>query len=123
MVFDIVSTTRPMWESKQVKVLGTGGDTRSRIMPTVPTIAEAGLPGYQALTWFAMVGPPGLPATISDKISADVAEALKIDEVKQRIEELGMDTAGLNPTQSGKFFAQEAEHWGKIVKAAGISFD
>jgi tripartite-type tricarboxylate transporter receptor subunit TctC len=112
-----------MLESKQVKVLGTGGDTRSRIMPTIPTIAEAGLPGYQALTWFAMVGPPGMPSAIADKISRDTAEVLKIDEVAQRIHELGMDVAGLNPAESGKFFAQEAEHWGKIVKAAGISFD
>jgi tripartite-type tricarboxylate transporter receptor subunit TctC len=112
-----------MLESKQVKVLGTGGDTRSRVMPSVPTIAEAGLPGYQALTWFAMVGPPDLPRAIADKISADTAEVLKIDEVGQRIRELGMDVGGLNPAESGKFFAREAEHWGKIVRAAGISFD
>ena len=121
LVFDIVSTTRPMWESKLVKVLGTGDTTRSRIMPTIPTIAEAGLPGYEALTWFAMVGPPDLPNGIVDKISHDTLEALKVPTVAQRIRELGMDVVGLSPADSAKFFAQEAEHWGKIVKAAGIS--
>jgi tripartite-type tricarboxylate transporter receptor subunit TctC len=123
LVFDIVSTTRPMWESKLVKVLGTGGTARSRIMPTIPTIAEAGLPGYEALTWFAMVGPPGLPSGIVDKISHDTLEALKVPTVAQRIGDLGMDVVGLSPADSAKYFAQEAEHWGKIVKAAGISFD
>jgi tripartite-type tricarboxylate transporter receptor subunit TctC len=123
MVFDIVSTASKVWDSHQVKILGTGGDKRSRIMPTIPTIAEAGLPGYQALTWFAMVGPPDMPIAIADKISSDTREVLNIDEVGQRIRDLGMDVAGLDPAASGKFFAEEAEHWGKIVKAAGISFD
>jgi tripartite-type tricarboxylate transporter receptor subunit TctC len=123
MVFDIVSTALPMWKSQKVKVLGTGDKTRSRIMPTIPTIEEAGVPGYQALTWFAMVGPPDMPNAIVDKISGDTIEALKVPEVSQRIRDLGMDVTGLNPADSGKFFAQEAEHWGKIVKAAGISFD
>ena len=123
LVFDIVSTALPMWQSKLVKVLGTGGATRSRIMPTIPTIDEAGLPGYQAVTWFAMVAPPDTPGAIVDKISGDTIEALNVDQVAQRIRELGMDVAGLSPADSGKFFAQEAEHWGKIVKAAGITFD
>ena len=123
MVFDIVSTTLPLWEADKIKVLGTGGKTRSRIMPTIPTIEEAGFPGYQALTWFAMVGPPGLPNTIVDKIYRDVIEALKAPEVASRIATLGMDITGLSPSESTKFFAEESTLWGKIVKDAAISLD
>ena len=123
MVFDIVSTALPMWESGQIKVLGTGGPTRSRIMPTVPTIDEAGISGFQALTWFAMVAPPGTPDAITGKIYQDTLEALRVPEVASRIAAMGMDVAGMNPEESGRFFAQEAALWGKIVREAKISLD
>lgn len=123
MVFDIVSTARPLLESGKVKVLGTGGKTRSRIMPDIPTIDEAGFPGYQALTWFAMVAPPNTPDSITEKIYRDVAEVLKIPEVVTRIESLGMDITAMNRADSARFFAQETELWGAIVRAAGITLD
>ncbi len=123
MVFDIVSTALPMWESGQIKVLGTGGPTRSRIMPTVPTIDEAGISGFQALTWFAMVAPPGTPDAITGKIYQDTLEALRVPEVASRIAAMGIDVAGMNPEESGRFFAQEAALWGKIVREAKISLD
>jgi tripartite-type tricarboxylate transporter receptor subunit TctC len=123
MVFDIVSTALPMWESDKVKVLGTGGQTRSRIMPTIPTIDEAGFPGFQALTWFAIVAPPGTPEAITGKIYRDTLEALRVPEVSARIAAMGMDVVGMNPEDSGKFFAQEAALWGKIVRDAKISLD
>ena len=123
MVFDIVSTALPMWESGQIKVLGTGGPRRSRIMPTVPTIDEAGISGFQALTWFALVAPPGTPEAITGKIYRDTLEALRIPEVSSRIAAMGMDVVGMNPEESGRFFAQEAALWGKIVREAKISLD
>ena len=123
MVFDIVSTTLPMWESGQLKVLGTGGRTRSRIMPSIPTIDEAGFPGFQALTWFAMVAPPGTPAAITGKIDRDTLDALRVPEVATRIAAMGMDVVGMSPEESGQFFAQEAALWGRIVREARISLD
>ena len=123
MVFDIVSTTLPMWESGQLKVLGTGGRTRSRIMPSIPTIDEAGFPGFQALTWFAMVAPPGTPEAITGKIYRDTLDALRVPEVATRIAAMGMDVVGMSPEESGQFFAQEAALWGRIVREARISLD
>ena len=123
IVFDIVSTSLAMWEAGRVKVLGTGGKARSRIMPTIPTIDESGLPGYQAVTWFAMVAPPGTPAVITDKIFKDTSDALKTPEVAERIKALGMDITALTPAESARYFVQEAELWGKIVKDAGITLD
>ncbi|MDF2118496.1 tripartite tricarboxylate transporter substrate binding protein [Roseiarcaceae bacterium H3SJ34-1] len=123
MVFDIVSTARPMWEANMVKVFATGGKTRSRIMPTIPTMEEAGFPGYLAVTWFAMTAPPGTPAPVIDRIYAGVIEALNIPEVAERIRGLGMDSVGMNPADSGRYFAREADMWSKIVKAAAISLD
>ncbi len=123
MVFDIVSTALPMWESGKVKVLGTGGTARSRIMPTIPTIEEAGFPGFQAITWFAMVAPPGTPDAITGRIYRDTLDALRVPEVASRIAAMGMDVAGMSPEESGRFFAQESALWGKIVKDAKISLD
>lgn len=123
MVFDVVTTAQPMWEAGNLKALGTGGDKRSRIMPTVPTIDEAGYPGFRALTWFAMVAPPGTPSTITDKIYRDTVEAVKAPDVAARIAAMGVDVAGLSPDESGKFFAQESALWGKIIKEAGITLD
>jgi tripartite-type tricarboxylate transporter receptor subunit TctC len=92
-------------------------------MPTIPTIEEAGFPGFQALTWFAMVAPPGTPEAITGKIYRDTLEALKVPEVATRIAAMGMDLPALNPQDSAQFFAQEAALWGKIVKDAGITLD
>jgi tripartite-type tricarboxylate transporter receptor subunit TctC len=92
-------------------------------MPTIPTIDEAGFPGFQALTWFALVAPPGTPDAITTKIYQDTLDAIKGPDVAARIAAMGMDVVGLNPKDSGKFFAQEATLWGKIIKDAQISLD
>jgi tripartite-type tricarboxylate transporter receptor subunit TctC len=123
MVFDIVSTALPWWQSGKVQVLGTCGMTRSRIMPSVPTFDESGLPGYQAVTWFAMVAPPKTPAQIVDKIYRGIVDALKVPEVSGRIRSLGMDMAGLSPADSAIFFARDEKLWGKIIRDAGIRVD
>lgn len=123
MVFDIVSTALPVWESANVKVLGTGGKTRSRIMPSIPTIDEAGFAGFQAITWFAMVAPPGTPDDITRKIYHDTLDALKAPEVASRVAAMGMDVTGMSPEESGRFFAQESALWGKIIRDAKISLD
>jgi tripartite-type tricarboxylate transporter receptor subunit TctC len=123
IVFDIVSTALPWWQSGKVKVLGSCGKTRSRIMPSVPTFAESGLAGYQAVTWFAMVGPPALPDAIVEAVYRGIVGALKVPQVAARIEALGMDIAGLSPTESAKFFASDEKLWSKIIKDAGITLD
>jgi tripartite-type tricarboxylate transporter receptor subunit TctC len=120
LVFDIVSTTRPILAAGKVKVLGVGAKTRSPLMPDVPTIEEAGVPGYEALTWFGMVAPPGTPKAITHKISADVADVLKMPGIVKQIRDMGIDITPMTPEQSAKFFADEAVHWGNLVKKAGI---
>jgi tripartite-type tricarboxylate transporter receptor subunit TctC len=123
MVWDIVSTTLPWWQSGKVKVLGTCGKTRSRIMSSVPTFAESGLPGYQAVTWFAMVAPPATPDAVVDKVYRGIAKALQVPAVADRIRDLGMDIAGLSPADSAQFFARDEKLWGKIIRDAGIKLD
>jgi tripartite-type tricarboxylate transporter receptor subunit TctC len=123
MVFDIVATALPWWQSGKVQVLGTCGKTRSRIMPSIPTFDESGLPGYQAVTWFAMVAPPNTPPAIVDIVYRGIAAALQKPDVAERIRNLGMDLAGLTPADSAIFFARDEKLWGKIIKDAGIALD
>jgi tripartite-type tricarboxylate transporter receptor subunit TctC len=120
MVFDALATTLPLWQAGKVKVLGIGTKTRSPVMPDVPTI-EADVPGFEAVTWTAMVAPPSTPAPIVEKISAGVKAVLQEPSVIERLQTLKLDIAGTSPTEASAFLAKEAGHWGKIARDAGIS--
>lgn len=115
-VFDIVTTAKPLVEADKLKSYGLAAKSRSQIMPAEPTIEENGLAGFQALTWFGMTGPPALPAALAGKIYRDVAAILKTPDINSRITAMGIEIAGLNPEEAGKFFAEERVLWGDIVK-------
>ena len=115
-VFDIVTTSKQLIEAGKVKSFGVAAKQRAQIMPNEPTMEENGLPGYQALTWFGMTGPPGLPAALAEKIWRDTDEALKIPAVRERVQAMGIEIASLPPDAAGKFFAEERKLWGDIVK-------
>jgi tripartite-type tricarboxylate transporter receptor subunit TctC len=103
-----------------LRVLGVTTATRSPVLPDVPTIAEAGLPGYDTAVWWAMLGPGGLPADLTAKISKDCAGALHAPAVKQRLDKLGATVAGTSPAVIEKLIRTDYEKWGPIIKAAGI---
>ena len=115
-VFDIVTTSKQLVEAGKMKSFGVAAKTRSQIMPNEPTMEENGLPGYQALTWFGMVGPPALPSAIAEKIWRDTDEALKIPAVNARVAAMGIEINSLPPAAAGKFFDDERKLWGDIVR-------
>jgi tripartite-type tricarboxylate transporter receptor subunit TctC len=120
-LFDVIATSLPVWKDGKVKVLGVGSETRSPSMPDIPTIAEQGLPGFTAITWFAIVGPPNMPKALVDKINRDVTDILRKPEVVARYGKLLMEPMIASPAETQKFFNDEAERWGKLMKSAGIS--
>jgi tripartite-type tricarboxylate transporter receptor subunit TctC len=103
-----------------LRPLGVTSATRSPVLPDVPTIAEAGVPGYDTQVWWGMLGPSGLPADLTAKISKDCAEALHAPAVKQRLDKLGATVAGTSPAAFEKLIRADYEKWGPIIKAAGI---
>jgi tripartite-type tricarboxylate transporter receptor subunit TctC len=85
----------------------------------VPTLAEAGMPGYEAINWFAILGPNGIPSAIAQKIHADIAEVLKSPELRERIGAAGMEPKSLPPAELAVYIKTEIVKWGKAVKASG----
>jgi tripartite-type tricarboxylate transporter receptor subunit TctC len=110
----------PHIRSGKLKPLGVSDLRRTHLLPEVPTIDEAGVPGYQAANWWGIGVPAGTPQPIIDKLSAAILAVLASDDVKKQFDTDGASIVALNPAQFTKFFADEYEKWGKVVKEAKI---
>jgi tripartite-type tricarboxylate transporter receptor subunit TctC len=124
LIFDTAGTSLPLHHTKQVSIIATGSPERWSGLPDVPTIAEAGLTGFRAVTWYAMVAPPATPAAIADKISKDVAEVVHDPATADNIRnKLQMDPIGSTSAEAAKLFAEEIKLWAKVIHDADVSLD
>jgi tripartite-type tricarboxylate transporter receptor subunit TctC len=114
-------TARPLIESGQLIALGVTGTTRAEGMADIPTIAEAGVPGYDAMQWYGLLAPAGTPEPIVKRLQAEVAAALKTDEVRKRLATDGAEPVGNMPAEFGALIKNELVKWGDVAKAAGIT--
>ncbi|MBL8386176.1 MAG: tripartite tricarboxylate transporter substrate binding protein [Burkholderiales bacterium] len=96
---------------------------RSAGVPEVPTIAESGVPGFDASSWFGLTGPAGLPREIAAKIAADIARALRAPEMRDRFIAQGADPVGSSPEEFGNHMRAETAKWARLVKASGARAD
>jgi tripartite-type tricarboxylate transporter receptor subunit TctC len=110
----------PHIKSGAFRVLGPGGVKRSHNMPDVPTIAEAGVPGYSALGWWGFVAPAGTPAPVVDRLNQELKTVLAMDDVKDWFLRDGAEVDYLGPAEFGKFLEEEVAKWAHVVKTAGI---
>jgi len=120
MMFDMLATSLPMHRAQKERIVAVGGAERVKDLPDVPTLAEAGVPGYRAVTFFGIVAPPRTPAALADKINRDIVESLNRPDAREKISALGMDVAPGSREEAAKFFAGERELWGKVIKRANI---
>ena len=104
----------------KLRALAVTSDKRMASAPDVPTIAEAGVPGYDASSWFAFFLPAKTPPAIVKKVSADTAAALKDPAVAVRLEQLGMVIVGSTPEEMGAYLKADIAKWGPVIRAAGI---
>jgi tripartite-type tricarboxylate transporter receptor subunit TctC len=124
LIFDTGTTSLPLHTSKQVSIIATGSAERWPSLPEVPAIAEAGLPGFRAVTWYAIVAPPNTPAAVADKISKDVAEVVNSPATSESIRsKLKMDPIGSSNSEAAKLFADDAKLWAKVIQEAKVSLD
>jgi tripartite-type tricarboxylate transporter receptor subunit TctC len=119
LMFDTPVTAVGLHREGRLKIVGVGTSERLRELPVVPTIAET-LPGYRAVTWYAMVAPPQTPAALADRINRDVNEILGRPDFVEKARAIQMEPATKSRTEAAKFFAEETELWGKVIKAANI---
>jgi tripartite-type tricarboxylate transporter receptor subunit TctC len=123
MMFDSVPTMAPMIEAGRVKALGTSGHVRSSALPNVPTLMEAGLPGYEATIWLGVMAPAGTPEPIVDKLNTEINKILSLPHIREVWRAQGATTVIMTPGDFGGFVQSEIERWAKIIKANGIQGD
>ena len=104
-------------KSGRVKVVGIAAAKRSPLLPDVPTLAESGIKDAEAIVWFGMSGPPKLPRAIVEKLNSQVNKTLALPDVKQRLDQLGLEVAGGKPEEFDKFVKQEAGKVTRLIKA------
>ena len=120
LMFDTVSAIMPHVRSGAVRALAVTTAKRSSIVPDVPTMAEAGLPGYETSTWGGILAPAGTPKEVVAKLNAEFNKDLKIADVQKKIADAGIEIAGGTPQQFADFIQSEMRKWAKVAKDAGV---
>jgi tripartite-type tricarboxylate transporter receptor subunit TctC len=119
IMFDNLGVSLALVKSGQLKLIAVATPKRLASLPDVPTIADT-LPGFESAAWFAVVAPAKTPQRIADKINADINEALRQPEIRQRLTELSAEPIGGTPQATASYFRDEIERWHKVIKAADI---
>ncbi|MDM0032705.1 tripartite tricarboxylate transporter substrate binding protein [Variovorax sp. J22P271] len=123
VMFDNMPSAIPHVKGGKLRALAVTTAKRSPALPDVPTIAEAGVPGYEATSWFGLLAPAGTPAPVLAKLNASILKALADPEVKKKLAEQGAEPHGEQPAQFAAFIESETLKWGKVVKESGASLD
>ena len=119
MMFDAVTTMTPNVTAGQVRALATTGIKRSELTPDVPTVAEAGVPGYEATIWLGVMAPAGTPKEIVDKLNAEIGKAIIRPDVKEAWAKQGAVPMAMTPAEFDKYLRADIEKWEQVVKVSG----
>jgi tripartite-type tricarboxylate transporter receptor subunit TctC len=120
MMIDALTTTAPTVQGGQVRALGTTGKARSSLMPDVPTIAEAGLPGYEATIWLGIMAPAGTPKPIVDKLNAEINKVLNRPDTKEAWAKQGAEPLVMTPAEFDGYLRADIDKWANVIHKAGI---
>jgi tripartite-type tricarboxylate transporter receptor subunit TctC len=119
-MFSNALTAKPQIESGAIRALGVSGRKRSEALPSVPPIAEAGVPSYEATQWYGLVAPAGTPADIIARLHAEATAALKTQEMKDKLAGDGAEPVGTTPQEFAAHIKGELEKWAAVARAAKI---
>jgi tripartite-type tricarboxylate transporter receptor subunit TctC len=122
-MFENLPTLPPHIASGRLRALGVTSKARSATLPSVPTVAEAGVPGYEATAWFTIAAPSKVPATIVQKLNAEMNRIMTEPQIETRMRDLGLTRIGGSTEDAAKHFAAETDKWSKVIKAAGLRAD
>ncbi len=123
MLFDNAPSSLPFVEQGKLRALAVTSTRRLPNLPDVPTLDEAGVRGYESLSWSGLVTPAGTPRPVIDKLNAAVGRVLRMEDVKQRFASLGVDAVGGTPEQFAAHVRAESEKWGKLIKTSNITLN
>jgi len=123
MMFDAVTVMSEHVKAGKVKAIATSGTARSAVMPNVPTLAEAGVPGYDAVIWLGLMAPKGTPPAIVAKLNAEVSRIVASPEVKADWAKQGAAAMVMTPDAFTKYLNDDVVKWERIVKISGARAD
>jgi len=121
--FSNMFTTMPHWKAGRLHLIATGGLKRMEAMPDLPTIAESGVPGFEALTWYGVMAPAKTPRAIVDKLHKEIAAIVRMPDVKQTFVSQGNEAVASTPDEFAKVVKSDADKWGALGKKLGVSLD
>jgi tripartite-type tricarboxylate transporter receptor subunit TctC len=123
MMFDAITTMAPVAQSGRVRALATTGRARSAVTPDLPTVSEAGVPGYEAVIWIGLMAPVATPAPIVEKLNAEVNRIVNQPEVKSAWSKQGAVAMSMSTDEFGKFLRDDIAKWANVVKISGAKVD
>jgi tripartite-type tricarboxylate transporter receptor subunit TctC len=120
VMFTTPPTAMPYIKAGRLRPLGVTTTKRAEALPDVPTISEAGVPGYESVQWFGMLVPAGTPRPILDRLHQEITRAVRAPDMKERLNSLGLDVVASTPEEFGAYMKSETEKWAKVIKTMGI---
>jgi tripartite-type tricarboxylate transporter receptor subunit TctC len=123
LMFDNLPSALPLIKAGRLKALAVTSKTRAAVLPDVPTVAESGLPGFEASSWFGLLAPAGTPQPVIATVNAEIAKWLATPEAKEKLLAQGANAAGGTPDDFARHIAAETAKWQKVVKESGAKID
>jgi len=123
LMMESLNSITPNAKAGRVRALGVTGAKRAVVLPEVPTIAEAGVPGYEAITWNGIVAPAGMPRAMIVRLNTEINRALAEPGLQQKLAAIGAEPAGGTPEEFAKFIRSEYAKWGDVVRRSGAKMD
>ena len=123
MIFDNMPSALPLVQEGKIKAIAVTSAQRSMAAPNIPTIAESGLPGFEATSWFALLGSPGIPREVQMRINAETLKVMALPDVKEKLAKLGLDPNPGTPEALAGLIVAETGKWAKVVKESGAKIE
>jgi len=120
VMFNNLVELAPHIKAGKLRALAVATPKRISAMPDLPTIAEAGVPGYEVFLWYGMVAPAGTPKEIINKLNAEILKIQQMPDVKERLDKMGAEPIDFTPEQMADYIKAEIAKWAKVIKDAGV---
>ena len=121
LMFGAIPSTMPQVRAGKLKLLAVSGAQRSSVLADTPTVAEAGVPGYELVSWYGALAPAGTPATVISRLHREMVKALSVPEVRSRLSDEGAEPVGNTPQQFANFIRSEMAKYAEVISAARVT--
>jgi tripartite-type tricarboxylate transporter receptor subunit TctC len=121
LFFDNLGSSLNLHQSGKIRILAVGSADRTNVLPGIPSVQEAGVPGFQSITWFALMAPAGTSPVVIDRLNSAILEILQDASVASQFAKMGVQPMGANVAETRKFIESERKRWRDVIKSAGVT--